>query len=125
MRALLEVLRRCRGKFNRFVGQRNGRVGKGPIDRGHRRRYGSLVGTTELERFAQDRVPAIVAQRPRQLTGERSEEEPQRPSDDHVVVEIDVECDEYDRVADTCRDMDLLKPLKELHQLLQTFEKRN
>lgn len=105
-KALLEVLRRRRGKLNRFVGQRDGCVDHGSIHRGHRRRHrrcGGLVGTTELERFAKDRVPRVVTQRPRQVTGERGEEEPQRPSDDHVVVEVDVECDQDDRVADTWR----------------------
>lgn len=39
---------------------------------------------------------------PRQLGGERGEEVEQRPGDDDVIVETDVEGNEDHRKADTC-----------------------
>lgn len=47
-------------------------------------------------------VPGVVAGGPGQHARERGEEEPQGPSYDHVVVEVDVEGDQDDGVSDSC-----------------------
>jgi len=54
-----------------------------------------------VEFAAQRRIPRIVASGPWQHRGERGKEVAKRPGDDYIVVEIDVKCDQDDRVSDT------------------------
>lgn len=48
------------------------------------------------------RIPGVITGRPREDIREGCKEEPQRPGYDNVVIEIDVECDQDDSVANTC-----------------------
>ena len=48
-------------------------------------------------------VPRVVARRPWQDIGERSNEVSQSPRDDHVVVEVNVKSDQHHGVPDTWR----------------------
>lgn len=59
------------------------------------------VRDVRVEFTAQRRIPRVIAAGPRQQRGERGEEVAKGPGDDYVVVEIDVKCDEDDRVSDT------------------------
>ena len=52
-------------------------------------------------RFTEDRVPFVVAQRPRQSIGKRGKEEPQGPSNYNIVVKIYIKSYQNHGVANT------------------------
>lgn len=62
--------------------------------------YCPHIGIQNDYRLAIGRIPIVVARHPRQITGERGEEEAQAPSNDDIVEEIHVEGDQNDSVAD-------------------------
>jgi hypothetical protein len=57
-------------------------------------------------RFARICVPIIPTMRPWQRVSNGCKEKSQRPSDNHIVKEIDIECNKYDRPSQTLRKID-------------------
>lgn len=56
-------------------------------------------------RLAIGRVPVVVARNPRQIVGERCEEESQAPCNDDIVEEIHVKGDQHNRISNACIDI--------------------
>lgn len=93
-----------RAAFYFFVGDKWRRLYTTTMCTGRR---GTLMTMAYLG--ALRRVPRIGATGPRQVTGEGSEKEVQRPCDDDVVEEVDVESDEDDGESDACMYSQLIR----------------
>jgi len=52
--------------------------------------------------LAENCIPVVVARGPRQDVRKRGQKEPQRPRDDHVIVEVHVKRDQNHRVTNAC-----------------------